>query len=1838
MTTEQAEQKLEGGSYEVIRRRLLERAAELGSRAEQLNAKRKELFGGGELTLVATERLRTENNCTPRDVVSVDGQLLFGFEVFIGLKSETRVQDVLSSFRFAKTETGYELSAQPFEGPSAFLADAEFDKQFREAFRYYKDARLLQLMRTETRLLLAVQIGASVDDAKIFRFSIDAKGRVSFMDARGEDDFQPPRAHPFEWTPTRREDQVAGPHPHVNVLNEVFVETIGGDLTIKVENNTRDGLGVYREPVDDPNQTLDDAEIAYAKLAGLILLKVRPFRETKTRYLIYNPRTRQVLRADGIGVACVALPDDQGVIFPGGYYLSVGEHKLFDTDTARREFHRTIASPNGEDVLYVFYRAEEGQYELLPYNAIAKEVKNPIRCHGCSLLPDGTMVVFRTEGEPTRVHPVQIWQTPFTTAEYAAAAPTDGSYLAKVGNAALVSGISDLFGIRKQASVETPTRRSYDDLLTAIRRAGDAHYWLGHAEAFGLQQPLAELGKSAELIIDEFEKQLALERQAREAVDRAEQQQAALLERLRPTELRSVEAFLTGLTDLKRQRGALITLKELRSVQLERVAELERAVAASFSEVSRACVDFFLAENAFQPLLTRLDALVDSVGKAGKTTELTPLRQELDSVHEGLSLLSETIGSLPIEDPTLRTKILDGTSAAFAQQNRARAVLDARQKELAAGEGRAEFGVQFKLLGQSVTSALSLAATPEACDEQLGRLMLQLEELEGRFGELDEFSVQLAEKREEVLDAVAAKRQLLVEERQRRAQSLATAAERVLAGIARRAQSATSGDELNAYFASDAMVQKLLELSEQLRSLGDSVRADELDSKLKSAKQNALRALRDKTDLLEEGGTVIRFGAHRFSVNTRPLELSIVPRDGVLNVHLSGSDFFEPISSPQLVAARELWEQELASETRDVYRAEFLAVSVLLEAEAGAAGRGLRELELAVREGKLPELVRGLAAERLDEGYERGVHDQDAAVLLEQLLGWLKLAGSLRYTPRARALAWLTWQGLPADRRNLLERRAQSAGRLRERLGDASAEAALAHELTQVVRDAVTALGLERESDAARFAARYLAVELAQERPRFAVSSGAVELGQKLRAQLEQAGAWRGFEDDLRVLSAHPAERLRIALSYVDAASKSLGQGAQYRLEVAARLVCEGELELEPASGGGDLTVTNLLGTHPRIAARSSTFAPSELLEVVTSFIEDRAPRFRAFRALKTELAAAARERLRLSEYLPRVLTSFVRNRLIDEVYLPLVGANLAKQLGAAGAAKRTDQMGLLLLVSPPGYGKTTLMEYVASKLGLVFMKVNGPALGTEVRSLDPSEAPNATARQEVEKINLALEMGNNVMLYLDDIQHTHPELLQKFISLCDAQRRIEGVWNNKTRTYDLRGKKFCIVMAGNPYTESGARFQIPDMLANRADTYNLGDILEGKRDAFELSYLENALTSHPLLAPLATRDAGDVHKLIAMARGQDLALGELSHGYSSAEAQEIRELFKRLFKLQAVLLRVNQEYIASASQDDRYRSEPPFKLQGSYRNMTKLTEKVAAAMNEEELERLLDDHYVGEAQTLTRGAEQNLLKLAELRGRLSTEQSARWAEIKEAFGRVQRMGGGDQDPVARVTGTLSGLDLQLKGIREALVNALAGNGARATDGALGELTKQLGELGRPRVEVRLEDERAAGLLPLLTQQGQLFEQALRSLSQRGEPNGQGKLEQQLGQLSAQLAQLTAQLERGGAGARRVDVELQPNGPSNLYRALSGTDLLSSGGVFVATYEKPPPLGADMRVSLRFPSGPSCELSGNVAWVRDELGEDSPPGFGVRFGAVSAEARALLEAYSEAREPMLRDD
>ena len=245
-------------------------------------------------------------------------------------------------------------------------------------------------------------------------------------------------------------------------------------------------------------------------------------------------------------------------------------------------------------------------------------------------------------------------------------------------------------------------------------------------------------------------------------------------------------------------------------------------------------------------------------------------------------------------------------------------------------------------------------------------------------------------------------------------------------------------------------------------------------------------------------------------------------------------------------------------------------------------------------------------------------------------------------------------------------------------------------------------------------------------------------------------------------------------------------------------------------------------------------------------------------------------------------------------------------------------------------------------------------------------------------------------MIYLDDIQHCNPEFLQKFISLCDATRRIEGVYKGRTRTYDLRGRKVCVVMAGNPYTESGEKFQIPDMLANRADTYNLGDVVGDNRDAFELSYLENSLTSNSVLSMLQSRSRQDVYSVVEMAQ-QDSPQGiTLEGNYSAEEIEELVAVMRKLLRIRDVLLKVNQLYIDSAAQADEYRTEPPFKLQGSYRDMNKLAERVVPIMNDDELQSLIMSHFENQAQTLTTGAEANLLRFKELIGVLAGEDAQR--------------------------------------------------------------------------------------------------------------------------------------------------------------------------------------------------------------------------------------------------------
>ncbi|MCB5906490.1 DNA repair ATPase [Streptomyces sp. SF28] len=1603
------------GTYEVLLGRLAAAADDLATRAGTLNTRRTEAFGGTAQELLATGRLHTAAACLPRDIAQVGGHLLFGHHPPVAAGTEgapTTVADVLALHRLAGDHVE---PAAPGALPG-LLDDPRFLHDFDELHRYYRQARLLQLRRTDTLLLAVFRTGDRLTDIRALRWRIAADGTPSYLDAKGERDLTLPPPHDVTWTPATREDHVAGRHPHIAVQDTVYVSTSGGALTLKADNDTTTADGIHREPVDEPLQSLADADVAHARVGPLILLRIRPYKESADRHLVYHTRTRTAVRIDAIGQACRTLPEDQGIVFPGGYHLTTGATRTFDTGTRGLEFVRAVRSPNGEDLLYVFQDRAEGRTLLLPYNVIREEAAAPLTTRGYALFDDGTLAVLRDRGpEPARVHPLQIWRTPFTSDAYTAALPQGEGPLARIGNAELVRGISDVLAVARMTAGTEPSAAVFDAIAAAAARAADTHHWLADPELGAPAEPLATVRATASQVIDEFARVTALRERAAEQLAEAETRTTALVRRIRADRPESADTWVRHLAALRHAQGHLESLRETRNTDTDRIDTLTAALADDLAATGRRAVAFLSADDAFAATHRTVAGLTDQAAAIGAAADAAPLAARIDEQAEALRIVTDVVGTLDLPDTTVRTAVLTRLGDVLGAVNRARATLESRRRTLADAEGREEFAAHFALLGQALAGALADAASPEECDEQLGRLLLQVENLEARFAGTDDGAAtgqddrtaRIAARREEISEAFAARKQAQLDERARRTDRLAASADRVLTTVTRHARALDTADEVHAYFAADPLVAKVRATAEKLRALADPVRAGELEGRLAAARQEAGRALRDRADLYDTAGT-LRLGRHRFAVNTQPLDLTLVPYEGRLAFAVTGTDYRAPAADDRLTADRAFWDQPLPSESPAVYRAEHLAALLLDRAETGEDDLTLDTLRAAAADGTLAGLVGRAAQDRYDEGYDRGVHDHDTTAVLTALLQLRADAGLLRFTPETRATAQLFWRhGTDHTARTLWTTRAHSLARARARFGRRADTAELAAELTQAATRFLTDTGLP-PADAApdphgpAGLGGYLVEELAAGRPHFATGAAARALLAGFRQALggPESTAVKEFAEDLRALGEDLAARHHLVTAWLRGYADDRGAPRDDLAEAAAIELCGPDLPRREIDAPVATVVGGLLGSHPRIRADGTLpLRLDELLARTRTFRTTRVPAHRAYTRRRTALLAAERRRLRLDSYRPDVLPSFVRSRLIDEVYLPLIGDNLAKQLGAAGDERRTDSQGLLLLLSPPGYGKTTLLEYVAARLGLVLVTVDGPALGHGTTSLDPAAAPDAAARREVEKISFALEMGSNVLLHLDDIQHTSPELLQKFIPLCDAQRRMEGVWDGRARSYDLRGKRFAVCMSGNPYTESGQRFRLPDMLANRADVWNLGDVLTGKEDLFALSHIENALTANPVLAPLAARDRADTALLVRLAQNAPAARADLlAHPYAPEELEQILAVLRKLLRVRRTVLDVNRAYLASASQADTTRTEPPFLLQGSYRNTNKLAARLVPVMNDTEVDALIDDHYRSEAQTLTGGAEANLLKLAEIRGRLTGDAARRWQEVKATW------------------------------------------------------------------------------------------------------------------------------------------------------------------------------------------------------------------------------------------------
>ncbi|MEL7020699.1 MAG: DNA repair ATPase, partial [Bacteroidota bacterium] len=821
---------LDAGTYEIIQQRLQTQTTELRGRLAQLNEMRKTVFGAIETQLVANERIHTQNHCIARDMVAIGNWCVLGYNVHIGLRSGIQLSDVFSSF---------ELEEHSFRAvPLKWEQHEKFVQDFQNLYRYYKNAFFARFVRQEAYLYLVFQISANVSDIKVFKWLVKGD-ELHYIDNRSEHEIRQIRQHEFDWKRAKRDDQRKGKHPHISILDRVFVETVGGDLTIKVEDNTDDGLGIYRETVEQADQTLDDATFRYADLDNLIALNIRPYQE-KDRYFIFNEKIQRVQRIDALADSGILLPDGHGLIFANGYYLQDGEYKIFPTELRNLQFEKRISSPNGEDYLYIFLQQHTGIYVLLSYNVIARQIATPIICHGYTIFSNGLLCYFRAEDEPSKHHLIQIWQTPYLKDSSFPSEHTD-NYLYKIGNKDIVKAMAETNSIISLAQKEDVYTDLYEDLVRMTTHLLDSYYWLNRPEAMELHAPIENIRTTAAAAITEYEKKIGIERATNETLRTVQTRATALFDTIRRTTFDLIDQYVTQLADLRSLRGELISAKSLRYADTTSIEQLETTTAAEIAQLSERAVQFLLEEDALLPYQHKITEQREALQTAQIAVVVNELLENITNIGTELEMLIEIVSNLKIEDATQTTRIIDHISVCYAQLNQLKAQARRRRQELKGTESVATFNAQLKLLEQAIVNYLDISDTPTRCDEYLTKLMIQLDELESKFVEFDDFVEKLTDKRTTIYDAFETRKKRLIASFNSRTTALQQSAERILKGIQTRAQHYQELDEINAFFAADLMVDKVRNIIAQLTELKDTNKANAIQTQLKTVQEETIR-------------------------------------------------------------------------------------------------------------------------------------------------------------------------------------------------------------------------------------------------------------------------------------------------------------------------------------------------------------------------------------------------------------------------------------------------------------------------------------------------------------------------------------------------------------------------------------------------------------------------------------------------------------------------------------------------------------------------------------------------------------------------------------------------------------------------------------------------------------------------------------------------------------------------------------------------------------------------------------------------------------------------------------
>ena len=1597
---------LDAGAYEIIRKRLLTQKDFLSERLTKLNEARKEVFNSTNFALSANQRITTENTCISRGIIAFDKLCIFGYNVHFGLRTDIQLSDVFSIYLFQENQ----FIPQPLD----LINDQNFFTDFQNLYKYYRDSIFSKFRRTDNYLYMVFQTSKSAQDLKAFKWLIK-DGKLIYQDDRSIHEVKKADQFDFEWQKTSIDDRRLGKFPHISILDKIFIEAIGGDITFKIEDNTDSGKGIFTEKVTHLDQQLDDAEYYYADLGNLIAVKIKPFQEDFRAY-IYNVRTKEVINIPALLDAAVLLPDNQGLIFSNGYYLQNGTYHIFENKLDNFQFFRRINSPNGEDFMYIFNQDETNTYILLSYNIIQQNVETPIVCNGFTIFKDGSLIYFRTEEEATRHHQVQIWETPYVERLVENQEKTNHP-LYKIGNKDIVKAMAESQEVIQLINKEDSYEGLYEDIVKKANNIVDGYFWINDKDTFELAIPLLEIKTVANTAIDEFEKVQVQKKFAQETLEKTEESIEEIVFKVNSTTYNQLDLLVEHLAEARKIQGKVIDLRSIRYINLERVQELENQLQEVNENLSTKTIEFLLLDEALIPYEEKVAEQKNLVASIEKVVDAKIIEEACLKIASELELLIDILNSLKIEDATQTTKIIEKISVIFASLNEVRAQLTRQTSALKSKEAVAEFSAQITLLEQSVVNFLELSTTAEKTEEYNTKIIVQLEELESKFSDFDDFALKIADKRDEIIKAFNSKREQLVEQTNKRTNSLEQIGLRVLKNIENKSKTFLEKEEILAFYSSDLMIDKMRQIIQELKDLKDVSKAENLENLLKKSQEDTLRVLRDKTELFVDGQNIIALGQNKFTVNTQQLALTLLNRNNELFYHLTGTSFYQKVKNEEIYRYQDIWNQEFVSENQLVYRAEYLAYQAFL-------ARNEKDFDAE-------KFINQIIEQNYSEGYIKGVHNFDALRIFTELVNINSKLDVLQFDAQTRTTAQVFWHSLEKNLQEKLNAMINSAQLILKNFPNSNRFENILNEIKSLFENWETEW--DKSQTSSEKVSHYLFTTFTKYQA-FSMSREAEKFQKEFVNYLEKNKNSEDFNALIADQQFSSTEKFYLIENWIHSFIDENENYSSYRNvvnEVAAMLLFSKDLYYIN-DGNSVIKIEDLKGNHVVIVEGIYTQNYHEIISKLEHFSTVDVPNFKSFQKLKEEISKSYEKDLKIAEFEPKVLTSFVRNKLINEVYFPLIGNNLAKQLGTAGENKRTARMGMLLLISPPGYGKTTLMEYLAKTMGLHFVKVNGPTIGHNITSIDPIEAKTSGEREELKKINLSFEMADNVMLYLDDIQHLSAEFLQKFISLADGQRKIDGIFEGESKTYDLRGKRFCIVMAGNPYTESGSKFQIPDMLANRADVYNLGDVIGDTETLFNLSLIENATGDNPYLDKIASKSLTDFYKLANFVTENQEQLPNLEGNYLKQEIDDFIAVLKHVIKIRNIVVKVNQNYIASAAMQDDYRTEPPFKMQGSYRNMSKLVSKIVPMMNEKEINETILAHYESESQTLTTDAESNLLRLKEIAGLMTSEEKERWETIKATFVKNNKHGGLNKDD--KVFSQLLEFNENLEGIIKAIL------------------------------------------------------------------------------------------------------------------------------------------------------------------------------------------------------------